>query len=110
LPVLANLFMHYAFDQWLTRGHPDVLFERYADDAVVHCVSETRAHQVGERPTLWRDAHAAAEAQAAAERIAAVPAQLVAATAAHEAGRAALNEPGRAQVRAILDERRARRQ
>jgi len=45
-PVLANLFMHYAFDQWLTREHPDVVFERYADDAVVHCVSETRAHQV----------------------------------------------------------------
>ncbi len=65
---------------------------------------------IGERPTLWRDAHAAAEAQAAAERIAAVPAQLVAATAAHEAGRAALDEPGRAQVRAILDERRGRRQ
>ncbi len=35
-----------AFDQWLTRGHPDVVLERYADDAVVHCVSETRAHQV----------------------------------------------------------------
>jgi RNA-directed DNA polymerase len=45
-PVLANLFMHCAFDQWLTREHPDVVFERYADDAVVHCVSETRAHQV----------------------------------------------------------------
>ena len=44
--MLANLFMHYAFDQWLAREHPDVVFERYADDAVVHCVSETRAHQV----------------------------------------------------------------
>jgi len=64
---------------------------------------------IGERPTVWRDAHAAAEAATAAERIAAVPAQLVAATAAHEAGRAALTEPGRAQVRAILDERRGRR-
>lgn len=45
-PVLANLFMHYAFDQWLVREHPDVVFERYADDAVVHCVSENRARQV----------------------------------------------------------------
>jgi len=45
-PVLANLFMHYAFDQWLAREHPDVVFERYADDAVVHCVSETRAREV----------------------------------------------------------------
>ncbi len=60
---------------------------------------------IGERPTLWRDAHAAAEADAAAERIAAVPAQLAADAAAHEAGRAALGGPGRAQVRAILNER-----
>ncbi|PWR17447.1 group II intron reverse transcriptase/maturase, partial [Micromonospora sicca] len=33
-PVLANLFMHYAFDTWLARTFPDVQFERYADDAV----------------------------------------------------------------------------
>jgi len=61
---------------------------------------------IGERPTVWRDAHAAAEAQAAAERIAAVPGELAAAVAAHEAGRAALAGPGRAQVRAILNEQR----
>jgi len=60
---------------------------------------------IGERPTLWRDAHAAAEAHAAAQRIAAVPAQLAADAAAHEAGRAALGGPGRAQVRVILNER-----
>jgi len=64
---------------------------------------------IGERPTVWRDAHAAAEAAAAAERIAAVPAQLAAAAAAHEAGLAALAGPGRAQVRAILSERRGGR-
>ncbi len=64
---------------------------------------------IGERPTVWRDAHAAAEAAAAVERIAAVPAQLAATTAAHEAGRAALAGPGRAQVRAILNEQRQRR-
>jgi len=64
---------------------------------------------IGERPTLWRDAYAAAEAAAAAQRIAAVPAQLAAAAAAHQTGRAALNGPGRAQVRAILDERRGGR-
>jgi group II intron reverse transcriptase/maturase len=45
-PVLANLFMHYAFDSWLARNHPDVQFERYADDAVIHCVSELRAREV----------------------------------------------------------------
>ena len=37
-PVLANLFMHYAFDIWLAREFPAVEFERYADDAVIHCV------------------------------------------------------------------------
>jgi RNA-directed DNA polymerase len=45
-PVLANLFMHYAFDLWLTREFPTVEFERYADDAVVHCVTERQARQV----------------------------------------------------------------
>ncbi len=64
---------------------------------------------IGERPTVWRDAHAATEVAAAAERIAAVPAQLAAAAAAHEAGLAALAGPGRAQVRAILSERRGGR-
>lgn len=45
-PVLANLFMHYAFDLWLTREFPAVQFERYADDAVVHCVTERQARSV----------------------------------------------------------------
>ncbi|MFF3767514.1 group II intron reverse transcriptase/maturase [Streptomyces sp. NPDC001922] len=45
-PVLANLFMHYAFDLWLDREFPGVEFERYADDAVIHCVTERQAQQV----------------------------------------------------------------
>jgi RNA-directed DNA polymerase len=45
-PVLANLFMHYAFDAWMAREFPTVPFERYADDAVVHCTSERQARQV----------------------------------------------------------------
>jgi group II intron reverse transcriptase/maturase len=45
-PVLANLFMHYAFDLWLEREFPLVRFERYADDAVIHCVSEHQACKV----------------------------------------------------------------
>jgi RNA-directed DNA polymerase len=45
-PVLANLFMHYAFDLWLAREFPLVKFERYADDAVVHCVSRWQAEKV----------------------------------------------------------------
>jgi RNA-directed DNA polymerase len=45
-PVLANLFMHYAFDSWLEREFPAVEFERFADDAVVHCATEWQARQV----------------------------------------------------------------
>jgi len=45
-PLLANLFLHYAFDRWLSREFPTVNFERYADDAVVHCASEAQAQQV----------------------------------------------------------------
>jgi len=45
-PVLANLFMHYAFDAWMAREFPTVPFERYADDAVVHCTSERQARHV----------------------------------------------------------------
>jgi RNA-directed DNA polymerase len=45
-PVLANLFLHYAFDKFLEREFPTVEFERYADDAVVHCVTERQTHQV----------------------------------------------------------------
>jgi Retron-type reverse transcriptase len=42
-PVLANLFMHYVFDVWMTRGHPDLPWCRYADDGLVHCRTEAEA-------------------------------------------------------------------
>jgi len=42
-PLLTNLFMHYAFDAWLATVQPMVRFERYCDDAIVHCVSEKQA-------------------------------------------------------------------
>jgi len=45
-PVLANLFLHYAFDLWMGREFPTVEFERYADDVVVHCVTERQARHV----------------------------------------------------------------
>jgi group II intron reverse transcriptase/maturase len=45
-PVLANLFLHYAFDLWISREFPGIQFERYADDSVVHCESERQAHMV----------------------------------------------------------------
>jgi len=45
-PLLANLFMHYAFDGWLKRHYPGVPFERYADDALIHCRSKAQAEQL----------------------------------------------------------------
>jgi RNA-directed DNA polymerase len=39
-PLLANLFLHYSFDQWMKKNYPTTPFERYADDIVCHC--ETR--------------------------------------------------------------------
>ena len=42
-PLLANLFLHYAFDMWMCRNFPDIPFERYADDAICHCRSEAQA-------------------------------------------------------------------
>ena len=45
-PVLANIFLHYALDLWLVREFPDVPFERYADDEILHCKSEQQAQIV----------------------------------------------------------------
>ena len=45
-PILANLFMHYAFDSWMARNLPGCPFERYADDAVVHCKTRRQAEYV----------------------------------------------------------------
>lgn len=45
-PLLANLFMHYCFDSWMTREFPKVSFERYCDDVVVHCASKRQAEYV----------------------------------------------------------------
>jgi group II intron reverse transcriptase/maturase len=45
-PLLANLFLHYAFDAWMRRTYPDIPFERYADDAIVHCRSKAETQSV----------------------------------------------------------------
>lgn len=45
-PLLTNLFMHYAFDVWLATTQPMVRFERYCDDAVVHCSTEKQAFYI----------------------------------------------------------------
>jgi RNA-directed DNA polymerase len=48
-PILANLFMHYAFDAWMARNFPGCPFERYADDAIVHCKTRRQAEHVLDR-------------------------------------------------------------
>jgi RNA-directed DNA polymerase len=52
-PLLANLFLHYAFDDWMRRRYPEIPFERYADDVIVHCKTEAEAKElrtaIGER-------------------------------------------------------------
>ena len=61
-PLLANLFMHYAFDRWMDREFPGCPFERYADDIVAHCSTEQQALQlraaIASRPgTLGLELH-----------------------------------------------------
>ena len=46
-PILANLFLHYAFDRWMTTSYPSIPFERYADDIICHCKS------LEETQVLW---------------------------------------------------------
>ncbi len=52
-PLLANLFLHYAFDDWMRRRYPEIPFERYADDVIIHCKTEAEAKElrtaIGER-------------------------------------------------------------
>ena len=45
-PILSNLFLHYAFDLWMTREHPHLPWCRYADDGLVHCRSWREAEAV----------------------------------------------------------------
>ena len=43
-PLLANLFLHYAFDAWTTEEYPHIPFERYADDIICHCKTQKQAN------------------------------------------------------------------
>jgi RNA-directed DNA polymerase len=45
-PLLANLFLHYAFDVWMQRQYGHIPFERYADDAICHCRSRKEAEEL----------------------------------------------------------------
>ena len=45
-PLLANIFLHLGFDQWMKENTPDIHFERYADDIVVHCRSQQQVEWI----------------------------------------------------------------
>src|ERR1035437_1621997 len=45
-PLLANLYLHHAFDKWMSKYFPSNPFERYADDIIVHCNSKAEAEQL----------------------------------------------------------------
>jgi retron-type reverse transcriptase len=45
-PLLANLYLHYAFDLWMGRNWSHLPFERYADDIIVHCRTAREANLV----------------------------------------------------------------
>jgi len=45
-PLLSNLFLHYAYDEWMRRNNSNIPFERYADDIIVHCRSEKQARWI----------------------------------------------------------------
>ena len=55
-PLLCNLFLNYAFDRWMVAHHPIIPFERFADDILCHCGSETQAETLKnslERRFAW---------------------------------------------------------
>jgi hypothetical protein len=41
--------MHYAFDKWMEFNFPQIKWARYADDAVIHCISEKQAFYIKQR-------------------------------------------------------------
>ena len=49
-PLLANLFLHYAFDRWMAKQYAQLPFERFADDAIVHCRTEVPRGTPENRP------------------------------------------------------------
>ncbi len=48
-PLLANIFMHHAFDAWMQQAHPNILYERYADDVVLHCKTYRQAEYIRDK-------------------------------------------------------------
>lgn len=51
-PLFANIYLHYAFDKWMSELNPQNPFERYADDIVIHCSSKEEAEILLEKLRL----------------------------------------------------------
>lgn len=51
-PLFANLFLHYAFDRWMTEHRSGIPFERYADDIICHCKNESEARSLTQQPVI----------------------------------------------------------
>lgn len=45
-PLLANLFLHYSFDEWMKINYPQSTFARYADDIIIHCSTKEQAENL----------------------------------------------------------------
>jgi RNA-directed DNA polymerase len=57
-PLIVNIFMHHAFDDWMRQTYPSIKFERYSDDIIVHCRSKKQAqfvlNKIALRLKLWK--------------------------------------------------------
>jgi multidrug transporter EmrE-like cation transporter len=100
-PLLANMFMHYAFDAWMAREHRLILFERYCDDMIVHARSEQQARDL-------RDAIASRLAECGLELKSARPASCTARTTTG-AARTSTRRSISSGTRSARDCRRGRR-
>ena len=45
-PLLANIYLHHAFDRWMDETHSNCPFERFADDIVIHCSNQEEAERM----------------------------------------------------------------
>lgn len=45
-PILANLFLHYAFDKWMQMNFQQIPWARYADDGIAHCRTKEEAEEL----------------------------------------------------------------
>lgn len=57
-PILSNIFLHHVFDMWMAERFPTIPFERYADDAIIHCKTKAQAefirHELTQRLQAWK--------------------------------------------------------